>query len=347
MKQSNIGYYFVVMASIMIVLAGIKSASEIVVPFLLSLFLSIVLSPLYNFFRKKGIADWISLTLVIVLFIVLLGLVAKLIGSSAQEFSSNIDFYEQQLSVYYKGIAGYGNTLGLTLPVDELSTLINTKQIMSLTSGILQSMGSMFANGFVILFTMIFMLLESSHFTQKVNYASGSKNASIQIEEIFSKIKEYMVLKALISLLTGFIVWVALALIGTNYAFLWAVLAFMLNFIPNIGSIIAAVPPVLLTLVQLGISSALMVTLLYALINVSVGSVVEPKVMGKGLGLSTLVVFLSLLFWGWLLGPVGMLLSIPLTIMAKIILDANEKTKWIAILLGTGELIEDAKKDAQ
>ncbi len=343
MKPTNIGYYLIVMASVVIILAGIKSASEIIVPFLLSLFLSIILSPLYNFFRKKNIPDGISLTFVIVMFIIILGLVAKLIGSSAQEFSSNIDFYEQQLSIYYKQIVSYSNTLGLELPINELSNLINTKQIMNLTSVIMQSMGSMFTNGFVILFTMIFMLLESRNFTEKVNYASGSENATIQINEIFSKIKGYMVLKALISLLTGLVVWISLLLIGTDYAFLWAVLAFMLNFIPNIGSIIAAVPAVLLTLVQFGITSALIVTSLYVVINVVVGSVLEPKIMGKGAGLSTLVVFLSLLFWGWLLGPVGMLLSIPLTIMAIIVLDANENTKWVATLLGTGEHLADTK----
>jgi len=342
-KPTNIGYYLIVMASVVIILAGIKSASEIIVPFLLSLFLSIILSPLYNFFRKKNIPDGISLTFVIVMFIIILGLVAKLIGSSAQEFSSNIDFYEQQLSIYYKQIVSYSNTLGLELPINELSNLINTKQIMNLTSVIMQSMGSMFTNGFVILFTMIFMLLESRNFTEKVNYASGSENATIQINEIFSKIKGYMVLKALISLLTGLVVWISLLLIGTDYAFLWAVLAFMLNFIPNIGSIIAAVPAVLLTLVQFGITSALIVTSLYVVINVVVGSVLEPKIMGKGAGLSTLVVFLSLLFWGWLLGPVGMLLSIPLTIMAIIVLDANENTKWVATLLGTGEHLADTK----
>ncbi len=153
-----------------------------------------------------------------------------------------------------------------------------------------------------------------------------------------------MVLKAIISLLTGFIIWIALSIVGTEYAFLWAVLAFILNFIPNIGSIIAAVPAVLLTLVQLGVFSSVAVGIIYIAVNIIVGSIIEPKVMGRGLGLSTLVVFLSLLFWGWLLGAVGMLLSIPLTIMVKIALDTNENTKWIAILLGTGDNIEEKNK---
>ena len=152
-----------------------------------------------------------------------------------------------------------------------------------------------------------------------------------------------MVLKALISLLTGFIIWIVLLLIGTDYAFLWAVLAFLFNFIPNIGSIIAAVPAVLITLVQLGSMSAVFVIALYTGVNIIIGSIVEPKIMGRGLGLSTLVVFLSLLFWGWLLGIVGMLLSIPLTIMAKIAFDAHENTKWVSVLLGSGENIKNIK----
>ncbi len=343
MKKVDIGYYFIVMASVVIVLAGIKSASEIVVPFLLALFLSIILSPMYSYFNKKGLPNSLSLTLVIGIFIVLLALVAKLVGSSAQEFSSSIDFYEQQLSAHFYKFESFSESMGIALPIDELAGMINSKQIMLFASGLVQGMGSMFTNGFVILLTVIFMLLESNHFIQKINYTN--ENTITHINKIFAQIQEYMVLKALISVFTGFVVWIGLLLVGTDYAFLWAVLAFLLNFIPNIGSIIAAVPAILLTLVQLGSLSALIVTILYAVVNVLIGSVIEPKVMGRGLGLSTLVVFLSLLFWGWLLGMVGMLLSIPLTIMAKIILDTNDNTKWIAVLLGAGEHITVSKKD--
>ena len=123
--------------------------------------------------------------------------------------------------------------------------------------------------------------------------------------------------------------------IGLDYALLWGVLAFMLNFVPNIGSIIAAVPAILLALVQLGFLGALGVGAVFMLANVILGSVLEPKYMGQGLGLSTLVVFLSLLFWGWVFGPVGMLLSIPLTIMLKLALQTNLQTQWIAVLLGS------------
>ncbi len=128
-----------------------------------------------------------------------------------------------------------------------------------------------------------------------------------------------------------------LELMGVHYAVLWGIVAFLLNFIPNIGSIIAAVPAVLMTLVQFSFGLSLVVALGYITINIVIGSIVEPKVLGRGLGLSPLVIFLSLIFWGWLLGSVGMLLSIPLMIMIKITLNSQPNTKWIAILLGSGE----------
>jgi len=337
MQENRVGYLFIVMASIVIVLAGIKSASDIVVPFLLSLFIAIILSPSYNYIKSKKVPEGIALLLVIGLFLVFLALVGKLIGTSVADFSANTDVYASKLTSHYTDIANYALSIGVTLPIDDFSNVFNSKRIMTFGTTILQGMGSMFTNGFVIILTVVFMLLESGHFVNKIDFADGNKDTILHIKEISTKIKHYMVLKALISLLTGFIVWIALVLVGTDYAFLWAVLAFMFNFIPNIGSIIAAVPAVLITLVQLGSVSAAIVTLVYVSVNVIIGSIIEPKVMGKGLGLSTLIVFLSLLFWGWLLGMVGMLLSIPLTIMAKIAFDSHENTKWLAVLLGTGE----------
>ena len=136
---------------------------------------------------------------------------------------------------------------------------------------------------------------------------------------------------------TGIFVATWLAIFGVDQYVLWGMLAFLLNYVPNIGSIIAAIPAVLLALVQGGFELALWATLGYVIVNVVVGSVIEPRLMGQGLGLSTLVVLLSLVFWGFILGPVGMLLSIPLTMMIKIGLEGNEQTQWVSILLGPAE----------
>jgi len=335
MQERQIGYFFIVMASVIIVLAGIKFAATIVIPFLLSLFIAIILSPSYTFLKSKGLPNAIAIIIVIALFLLLLAFVAKLIGTSVHSFSANIEVYASKLTIYYQAFSKFSADLGLEIPVSEITTMFDTKSAMRFFTSFINGLSSLFTNGFVVILTVVFMLLESKNFSYKIRHLDRDTDTLKHIDQIFSQIKSYMVIKSLISLFTGLLVWLFLSYVGTDYAFLWGVMAFLFNFIPNIGSIIAAVPAVLITLVQLGGLSALVVSLFYIVVNVAIGSLIEPKVMGKGLGLSTLVVFLSLIFWGWLLGIVGMLLSIPLTIMAKIIFDANKDTKWIALLLGS------------
>ncbi len=154
-------------------------------------------------------------------------------------------------------------------------------------------------------------------------------------EKIAEEIKRYMAIKTVISLLTGVFIGFWLWMLGVDYPLMWGLLAFLLNYVPNIGSFIAAIPAVLLAFVQLGLIKAGLTGLGFVVVNVVFGNVIEPRFMGKGLGLSTLVVFLSLVFWGWVLGPVGMLLSVPITMTIKIALEASEETRWIAILLGS------------
>lgn len=164
---------------------------------------------------------------------------------------------------------------------------------------------------------------------------------------IINGVNRYLGIKTLTSLVTGIVIAVWLAIQGVDFPVMWGVFAFMLNYIPNIGSIIAAVPAVLLALIQLGPLPAGMAAIGFLVVNILVGSVIEPKVMGQGIGLSVLVVFLSLAFWGWVLGPVGMLLSVPLTMAVKIALSGRESTKWLSILLGSNKeaslLLEEKK----
>jgi predicted PurR-regulated permease PerM len=155
-----------------------------------------------------------------------------------------------------------------------------------------------------------------------------------QAHSIKDTVNQYLALKTLFSLATGILVWVWLRFHGVDYPLLWGILAFLLNFVPNIGSILAAIPAVLLAIVQFGGGRASAVAAGYLVINFVIGSVVEPRFMGRGLGLSTLVVFVSLVFWGWVLGPVGMLLSVPLTMVLKIALEGNDDTRWLAVMLG-------------
>jgi len=148
-------------------------------------------------------------------------------------------------------------------------------------------------------------------------------------------IRRYMVIKTGICLVAGVAIGLWLFFLGVDFPVLWGFLAFLLHYVPNLGGVMAAVPAVLLALLTLGPGSAVLVAAGYLVIGFSLGNWVEPRLMGRKLGLSTLVVFLSLIFWGGLVGPIGVILCIPLTMSVKFAFETNENTRWIAILLGS------------
>ena len=219
---------------------------------------------------------------------------------------------------------------------NTIKEVIDPAAAVGLLSAILKGFGNVLTDSFLIILTVIFLLVEASGLTQKFIALNGAdSNRDNSFANVFvDKLRNYMSLKTIISMLTGVIIGVGMWIIGVDYPVLWGVLAFMFNFVPNIGSIIAAVPAIMLAIVQLGAASAFLVALVYLGVNVVIGSFIEPKYMGKGLGLSTMVVFVSLVFWGWVLGPVGMLLSVPLTITVKLALDSKPETQWWGHLLG-------------
>ena len=334
MKESYhiVGRGMIVMASVVIVLAGIKAASIIVVPFLLAFFLAIILSPLFLWLKGKGVPQPLALLIVVVLLFGMIGTLIMLIGTSVQDFTQNVPHYEAKLREDFKNLLSFLENYDIRLPKEDILAIFATDSVMEYIARTLKSLGGLLTNSMMIVITVVFMLMEISQFTRKLRRADGHGLESFV--KISENIKRFILLKSMTSAATGLFITVALKFFDVHYAVLWGVVAFLLNFIPNIGSIIAAVPAVLMATVQYDFSTALAVTGVYIAVNVTIGSILEPKIMGEGLGLSTLVVFLSLIFWGWLLGPVGMLLSVPLTIMVKIVLDSQEGTRWIATLLG-------------
>jgi predicted PurR-regulated permease PerM len=212
---------------------------------------------------------------------------------------------------------------------------------MALVTSTLSGFSSVLGNVFLLLLTVVFMLSEGPGFTKKLHVAfNDSATTEKRLDHFIKIVNQYMAIKTIISLATGIIIGFFLWLLGVDFFVLWALLAFLLNYIPNIGSIIAAVPAVILTFLQLGVGHASIVVALFVGVNMVMGNVIEPRFMGRSLGLSTLVVFLSLIFWGWLLGMVGMLLSVPLTMILKIALENSEEGRWFAILLSSEQEIE-------
>ncbi len=335
------GNVIVVIAATIIILGALKMAAVIVVPILLAAFIATVIAPLYSWLIHKKVPTIFALLAVVGGLVIVFSLLGVIVGSSVQSFSANMPLYEEKLQSQVGTLTEMLTKYGLIN--GDLTSMLNPARLMQYSATVLKGAGSVLTNSFMIFLIIIFILLESTQFAKKLDTADGERETMKHINEVLTKIKRYMALKAVISLVTGVIVTVVMMMIGLDYAVLWGLVAFLFNFIPNIGSIIAAIPAVLLALVQLGSFGAIEVGIVYLTINIIIGSIIEPRIMGQGLGISTLVVFLSLIFWGWLFGPIGMLLSIPLTIMIKIILYTNEKTRWLAILMGNGEGVRESK----
>jgi predicted PurR-regulated permease PerM len=210
--------------------------------------------------------------------------------------------------------------------------------VISLSASLVTSLGNLLSNAFLILLTVVFILLEVSTFRAKLNQAfERNAETTHRAREIIQSIQKYIAIKTVLSLLTGVLITVWLVIFKVPYAGLWGLLAFLLNYIPNVGSIIAAIPAVLIAWLELSTFPAIGAAIGFVVINMVVGNFLEPRLMGRGLGLSALVVFCSMVFWGWVLGPIGMLLSVPLTMTVRIALEGFDDTKWIAILMSNIE----------
>jgi len=334
-QKATASQILVTIAAFIIVIAGMRAAITIIVPFLLAAFIAIISTSPMLWLHRKGLPVWLSLLIVIVVVVLIALSISGLVGSSVKVFTKELPVYEAKLRQYIAVILSWIENFGVDTSGVDWTELLNPGAAMKLIATGLNSLGQVLTNGVLILMTVIFMLIEASSLPIKLRTILGdTEDALTNFDKFINNVKHYMAIKTMVSFATGVAIAIWLTVIGVDFAMLWGLLAFFLNYVPNIGSIIAAIPAVLLAILQLGIVQALAVAAGYVVVNIVVGNLIEPRFMGRGLGLSTLVVFLSLIFWGWVLGPVGMLLSVPLTMTARIALDAREETRWLSILLG-------------
>jgi predicted PurR-regulated permease PerM len=323
-------------AAFIIIVAGMREASALLVPFLLALFISIICSPPFLWLKRKGVPKAIALLVVIIGILAIGSFVGTVVGTSMNSFLNNLPLYEMQLKDKVAEIISLLQKIGLEIPKEQMLDSFNPEDPLRLIGGILSGLGKVLSRTFLILITVIFVMLEFSGFPKKLRAASDEPDVAMNnFVKIYDNIKRYMAFKTLISLGTGIGITILLIIIGVDYPLLWGLIAFLINYIPSIGSYIAALPGVLLALIQFGLGTSIITAAGYFFVNTLFGNFIEPRLMGQGLGLATLVGFHSLVFWGWVLGPVGMLLSVPLTMAFKIALDSKEETRWIAILLGS------------
>ena len=323
-------------AAFIVVVAGLKAAAGLVVPFLLAVFLAILCAPSLVWLKQRRVPSTVSILVIMASVVLLLLTLTSLLNTSVSGFSEQLPVYQESLQQRLGDVQEVLTDYGLALPKGFLNDVLNPDLVMGMIRRTLAGFGGVLSNTFLVVLTLLFILLEASSFPQKLAQISRfPEESSEQVQRIIQSINRYMAIKVLTSFATGFLVWLVLVVLGIDFPILWGLTAFLLNFVPTIGSIIAALPAVLLAIIQAGFGDAVLVATGYLAINVVIGSVLEPHFMGRNLGLSTLVVFLSLVFWGWVLGPVGMILSVPLTMTLKLALENNPDTRAIAIMLGT------------
>lgn len=323
-------------AALFIILAGMMFASSFITTLLLALFVSIILSQPIFWLQRKKVPQGLAIAIVFILVTSIFLGFGEIIAASLSSFSENQELYEKNLSEMGNSTLNFLDEKGIVIPTEKITNLYEPSKIMSITAGFLGQLGGLMGDSLTIFFLALFLLLELDTIPVKTRaIMKGNVQSLAYFGTIGDSIRHYLSIKTVTSLMTGAFIWIGLALIGLDYAIIWALIAFLLNYIPNIGSIIAAIPAVAFSLLQLGFGGAAWTIVIFVLVNMIIGNAVEPKMMGKGLGLSTFVVFLSLLFWGFILGAVGMFLSIPITMAIKIMLEQNPKTKWMAIVLGT------------
>jgi AI-2 transport protein TqsA len=334
-KISDIPVLLIIAATFVVIVAGMKAAAAILIPFLLAVFIATLCSPLLYWLQRRGVPNGLAVLIIVLGLLVASILLMIFMGRSLTSLAQQLPTHQERLAGLITRVVDRLNSHGLE--IDRSNVLItdyfSPRVIMSLVTYGLSILRVLITNLFLILLFVLFILLEASSLPRKLQAAFDEPETMNHFKTITDNVNRYMGMKTLISLATGLFIWLLLTLIGVQFAGTWAILAFFLNFIPSIGSIIAAFPAIVWALVQMGFSSALLTLLAYLVVNIVIGNFLDPRLIGRKVGLSTLVVFISMFFWGWVLGPIGMLLSVPLTMIAKIALASSDDTRWLAILL--------------
>lgn len=334
--ESNESSPVITIAALIVIFAGGIYARTIITPVLLALFISIICVQPIAWLVKKKIPQGFALLIVLLGIILLFSGFMFMIGRTLSSISGNLAKYESAFTTMNQSLGQFLNAQGLNIAKGLDTNLIDPAKILKYAQNAFGKIFSLMGNILLILLIVLFMLMEFRTISDKITAIFRVSNKSVTyLSTILHNIRRYLILQTLVCISIGILIYIALLIIGVDYPLLWAVIAGILNYIPNIGSIIAAVPAVLFAKVQLGTGGALWTLGAYMLVHNIIGNFFVPQIMGKGLGLSTLVVFLSMLFWGFILGIVGMFLSVPITMSIKIFLEQNEKTRWLAILLGT------------
>lgn len=332
----------IVLAGVTVVLAGVRAASAIIVPFLISVFVATLAGPVVFWLHQKRIPKLVAILLVVMAFMGFLALIVNVAMFTLQDFNQNLPTYQQRLESQLESMTQWlreaVGRFGLEVATSDILEELQLGSFVSFAGSTLVQFGNLLSKSILVVLTVLFMLLEAFRLPSKIEKAFVHTDRTwAGFREFATSVQKYIAIKTATSLATGVAAGTWVWILDVDYPVFWGLVAFLLNYVPNIGSILAAAPAVLMAIVQHGGATALALGLGYLAINLVIGSVIEPNFMGDGVGLSPLVVFMSLVFWAWMLGVAGALLSTPLTISVRIALESYPETRWIGTLIGSGK----------
>lgn len=332
----------IIVGMLAVIFIGIKQAQATFSWLLFAVFLAIIGTPPVLWLERKRIPYVIAVLLVVAGMATVLVVIGVLVGTSLNRFYTDLPSYQALLQRRISSLQAFLAANGITITDSLLFHQIDPEAVKRLTAGMLRGLGSALFELVMMLVTVTFIFLEASSFPVKLRAILGDPQKEFHsFMKFVYDIQHYMNTKTAISLIEGILVGVWLSILGVDFPIIWGFLVFLLHYVPNVGSFIAAVPPILLAFIEFGIGRAAEAAGGYIAVEFILGNVLEPMLMGRTLGLSTVVVIVSLIFWGSLLGISGVVLCIPLTMTLKFVCENNKNTRWIAVLLGP---VIDAEK---
>ena len=338
-QKRSITSLLIGIASLVLIVAGLKAMSGLLSPILLSLFIVLVTYPIMTWLKRRGFPHWLAYA--IVLFIVLsVGAFFVLFFTiSLEQLSDVLPNYVSQTEAQLNSLWQWLNEQGIES--DDIKALrwFQPERIIQLVLSLISSLLGIFSNIGLTLLIFIYMLASAPTFAKQLRRGLGNNSPLLgQFQDFAHSTTSYLAIKSWIGALTAICQIILMWIIGVNFAVLWGVLSFLFNFIPNIGFYLALIPPVLLTLLNQGLWQAVILGVIYALINNFFDIVVAPRFLAKGLDLSVLVTFLAVIIWTWIFGPIGAFMALPLTVMVKkLFLEPFPQTQLVASLLGSAD----------
>jgi AI-2 transport protein TqsA len=329
-------------ASLCVILFFMKWSADILGPIVFALFVAVLITPILYWLQRKGLPTWLALIIMTLGLIVFFGALTLVFYLSLRQIDNRIPFYTEKFTGLQRDVLNFLKGIGIDADIAQVSSgLLDPSTIGSFATRAVTGLLSGLSLSFIILFAIIFTMLEAPYFRQKLTIAFGANNQMLKDFARFSRdSQQFVYLKTINNLIVAVGATIMLFVLRIDFAILWGILIFFLGYIPNIGIVLACVPPTVLALLQHGIISAIIVIVGATIINIVGDNIITPRLMSGGLDLSQFSVFFSFIFWAWVLGAIGALLSVPLTIAVKELLELSPSTRWLAILLGSNKEVE-------